>query len=309
LGTPLEQDSWMETSRRRRFYLSILLLPFFVLLVIFIYSLGAPPPPPPVPVAAIAQIRPYVPAPRTFALFSAYTGDSYEVFGSISSQSKKEYAQFHGYDFYVDNDLFSLHSASLHSWQDKAAIRTKGFKRHLADHQWAWWTDVDIVITNATIRLEDVVALPDVDGKTPPDEEFDMVVSKDWGGRQVQTGSVLIRGSSMGRQLVEWWEEGIIKHEEHDDLRGFEKMLQLHPEAEKRIKWVPQKVLNSYPHIVTDSYNLMKDNGGHDIWKEGDFVVHIVNCLRTRKTYECYGIASEYLYRFRQSAEKLIRNN
>lgn len=94
------------------------------------------------------------------------------------------YANKHNYaltiDYEVDNsDVLSRRNPVWHKLNmiEDAIDR---IQREESSAKWIWWLDWDTVITNTTIRLEDIVdeALVRYNGEDPGDVE--MVMTKDW---------------------------------------------------------------------------------------------------------------------------------
>jgi len=238
------------------------------------------------------------------AIVTAYEGTRYDVMGLLSSQTKAKYAAFRNYAYHLDQDLVT----SSMTFQQKSASRIAIFKRHWHQYEWLLWTDADVLVTNPEIRLEDVIAkhAPDGSGKH-------VIVSKDWGGRQVNPGVTFLRTSTEGRQFLEAWEEEIALNEHHDDLLavrdGIEKKHR--PELEY-VQFVSQEELNSYPHLTLkhEGYNstTVEHHESHHLWKDGDLFVHVVNCLRQYTLLDapcCNGIAAFYWAEFMRKLNAL----
>lgn len=65
----------------------------------------------------------------------------------------------------------------------------------LPAHQWVFWLDADTVVTNPSVRLEEL--LPGVGGP-------DLVLTSDASG--VNAGAWMVRNSSWARAFLErWW--------------------------------------------------------------------------------------------------------
>eukprot|EP01089_Gocevia_fonbrunei_P022412 TRINITY_DN905_c0_g6_i1.p1 TRINITY_DN905_c0_g6~~TRINITY_DN905_c0_g6_i1.p1 ORF type:complete len:439 (+),score=105.36 TRINITY_DN905_c0_g6_i1:132-1448(+) len=231
-----------------------------------------------------------------FAIISAYKGQLYEPMGIIADLTKEKYADLQGYDYYSDPSLFKPDM----TWNEKSAIRLNLYRKYLPNYEWVFWTDSDVLIVNPTIQLENIV-----------DDDHDAVMSKDWGGRQVNPGSMLLRNSEGGWALLDAWQEFLADDESgHDDLRAFSLLCEKRPELEQRVKWVPQRTINAYPHMgMRDkSYDfILNPDHGHDLWSPGDFVVHIVDCLRDYGTKDpmcCSGLAAWYYKEFEYAWRK-----
>jgi hypothetical protein len=166
-----------------------------------------------------------------FAIVSNWNGPGFEDIAELTIPNRIEYARRHGYIERMHNfpDHYGKISALLENW--KAAA-------------WLWWLDVDAVITNPSIRLEDLAG-----------EDSDVVVACDSHG--INTGSILIRTTKSTRKILEAIRRLRSTYERGPwhDQNGF--AYQLWTIAD-RVKVVPKRRLNSYP----------------DDWRPGDFVLH-----------------------------------
>ena len=50
-------------------------------------------------------------------------------------------------------------------------------------------------------------------------------------------------------EILNMWEYYIEKDEHHSDLRALELLIEERPDLAQRFKFVPQSLMNSYPHI------------------------------------------------------------
>eukprot|EP01087_Luapelamoeba_hula_P001741 TRINITY_DN1152_c0_g1_i1.p1 TRINITY_DN1152_c0_g1~~TRINITY_DN1152_c0_g1_i1.p1 ORF type:complete len:336 (+),score=52.40 TRINITY_DN1152_c0_g1_i1:62-1009(+) len=220
------------------------------------------------------------------AILTAYHGDEYEVMGMLSDMTKQKYCDLYGYTLYVDNHLFKQSM----NWNQKSAIRTLSIRQHLKNHDWVFWTDSEIFIVNPAKRLSGLI-----------DDKYDVIMSKDWGGRQLNPGSSLFRNSAKAIEILNAWEFYIEDRSHHDDLRAFEDLVRERPDLASRVKWVHQRELNAYPDIeLKDKSYVMDLNSGHHYYEDGDLLVHIVNCLRDwgKDRVCCHGMGVYYYYLF-----------
>eukprot|EP01088_Endostelium_zonatum_P019546 TRINITY_DN679_c0_g1_i1.p1 TRINITY_DN679_c0_g1~~TRINITY_DN679_c0_g1_i1.p1 ORF type:complete len:400 (+),score=91.14 TRINITY_DN679_c0_g1_i1:72-1271(+) len=249
----------------------------------------------------LPALAPPVPTGKAkFAVITAYQGELYETMGMIADLTKEKYCELHGYHFLNDPSLFHQDM----TWNQKSAIRLNLYRKHLKNYDWVVWSDSDVIFVNPNVKLESLV-----------DDNYDCIVSRDWGDRQVNPGSMILRNSPGGWKLLDLWVEYIAKPETyHDDLRAFQLMTEQRKDIEERVKYIPQHNINAYPHfgMRDKSYDqLLKPENGHDLWKKGDFVVHVVDCIRDGGKKDpvcCAGLAAWYMKEFEFSYRSLIED-
>eukprot|EP00184_Porphyridium_aerugineum_P002187 CAMPEP_0184696018 /NCGR_PEP_ID=MMETSP0313-20130426/3454_1 /TAXON_ID=2792 /ORGANISM="Porphyridium aerugineum, Strain SAG 1380-2" /LENGTH=372 /DNA_ID=CAMNT_0027154567 /DNA_START=95 /DNA_END=1209 /DNA_ORIENTATION=- len=243
--------------------------------------------------------------PLRFAIISAHVGSKYGVMASLAAETKSHYARLYGYSFFSDHDLLD----EKMSFQQKSGIRIAAFRRHMDDHDWLMWLDTDVLIVNANKSLDTIVNsyAPEGSGKF-------VIISKDWGGRQVNPGVTLLSTSKEGRAFVDQWENEINLVHSHDDLLAIRDGMEKNNDPElEYVRWVRQNVLNSYAQVelLHQPFNstTVEHHESHDLWKPGDQFVHVVNCLRQYHRLDsvcCDGIASYYYYQFFQSLRAVL---
>jgi len=240
------------------------------------------------------------------AITTAYDGDKYNVMGMLASDTKSKYAALHNYAHFLDNDLLEHNM----SFQQKSGSRIAVFRRHWNDYDWLLWTDADVLLTNPEIRLEDII-----EEHAPDGSGIHLLMSKDWGGRQVNPGVSLIRTSPEGKQFLDRWEAEIQTARYHDDLLAIKEGMEKNKDPELQyLKFVPQHVLNSYPadSLKYEAYNstTVEHNRSHEFWEPGHLFVHVVNCLRQSPhildAQCCDGIAARYWYEFNSRLQKML---
>eukprot|EP01087_Luapelamoeba_hula_P002348 TRINITY_DN1202_c0_g1_i1.p1 TRINITY_DN1202_c0_g1~~TRINITY_DN1202_c0_g1_i1.p1 ORF type:complete len:362 (+),score=46.77 TRINITY_DN1202_c0_g1_i1:30-1115(+) len=229
------------------------------------------------PVSPVSGLR--------IAIISAHKGEKYDYMAKLSGETKKKYAAMHGYTFIEDNELIPDDA----TWNQRSAIRTRCFIKHMDDFDYMFWTDVDIFFLNPLVSLEQLILAG---------QGADVICSKDWGGRQLNPGSMIVKSSEFTRKFILEWEEAIERVV--DDLRAFEEVMKEHPDYEpRRIRFVSQSILNPYHHVeVQDNEITPKPNpdpDGHDLWDGRAVLVHVINCLRTSRG-DC-NILANHFYR------------
>jgi len=218
------------------------------------------------------------------ALISAFKGDRYAYMAKLSAETKKKYAKMHGYTYFQDDDLIS----DTATWHQRSAIRTKAFMQHIDDFDWMYWSDVDVFFTNPFVTMEDIIK----EGRGAH-----VIVSRDWGDRQVNPGSMLVKCSTFVKKFIADWDAAI--EEVTDDLRAFQKLMQDNPDYENRkVRYIKQSILNPYHDVeVTNDGKISPQPrphpDGHELWTKDALMVHVVNCLRTARN-DCHVLADHY---------------
>eukprot|EP00180_Rhodochaete_pulchella_P002580 Plantae.Rhodophyta-Rhodochaete_pulchella.ctg39631.p2 GENE.Plantae.Rhodophyta-Rhodochaete_pulchella.ctg39631~~Plantae.Rhodophyta-Rhodochaete_pulchella.ctg39631.p2 ORF type:complete len:377 (+),score=97.02 Plantae.Rhodophyta-Rhodochaete_pulchella.ctg39631:25-1131(+) len=234
-----------------------------------------------------------------YAILTAYEGDKYKVMARLSSQTKAKYAARQDYAFFIGNDLLRPGM----SFSQKSAVRIELFRRHWDEFDWLMWTDADVLFTNPDISLYQVISKA-----IPPELVNDkhVIMSKDWGGRQVNPGVSLIRTTPQGKEFLDRWEAEIREANSHDDLLAIRDGMEKKKAPElKYVVFVEQHVLNSYPHLTLkhEPYNesTAEHHKSHQLWQPGHLMVHVVNCLRQWHKIDehaCNGVAAYYWTEF-----------
>eukprot|EP00457_Paulinella_chromatophora_P007823 gb/GEZN01007849.1/.p1 GENE.gb/GEZN01007849.1/~~gb/GEZN01007849.1/.p1 ORF type:complete len:445 (-),score=48.91 gb/GEZN01007849.1/:101-1435(-) len=239
-------------------------------------------------------------------IVSAYDGSKYITMGNLASDTKSKYAELWGYHYSIDNDVLQRKANNFNA---KSAGRIDVYRKHMdKGYDWIVWTDGDVLVTNPRFRLEDVIQR-----YAPEGSDKHMIMARDWGGGQAQTGVMFLKCSKEGREFLDEWEHQIELDKIHDDLLAIKTM------ESKRIQpyygwmgWTKDMwELQSYPHLeLREHYNAKggsEHSSSHAIWMHGDFMVHVVNCLRQSYKIDvasCDGIAAWYWnYFFEQVRE------
>lgn len=80
------------------------------------------------------------------AIIMSYETDYYGELGKIAEKDKRDYANKHGYDFYVNYD--KLDPDRKPSW-----YKVLMAKKHLPDYDWIFYVDADTIIMEHDIPL------------------------------------------------------------------------------------------------------------------------------------------------------------
>ncbi|KXT07951.1 hypothetical protein AC579_3910 [Pseudocercospora musae] len=195
-------------------------------------------------------------------------------YDDITIQNKISYARTHGYDLLWDFDYTSPYPKV---WDKLYNTRHAALSEK---YSWIWALDFDALITNTTIRLEDILThslkyAEDHESKTP--STIQIILTKDH--EPINLGSVLFRSSPWIIDFLAKWSSryGAICPQngaeplcnEQEILRD---MLAVNAEgARDHTVIVPQKWMNSYAEEINRFLD-PKDEGR--VWEKGDFVIH-----------------------------------
>mgnify|MGYP006973210499 CR=1 FL=1 len=72
-----------------------------------------------------------------------------------------------------------------------------------------------------------------------------------------------------------------------------------------------QSRMNAYPDVeLKDKSYKREPNSGHAYWQPGDFVVHIVNCLRdwNKDAVCCHGLGAYYYNLFEENYQLFMES-
>ncbi len=181
------------------------------------------------------------------------TGFSYKELSDITSKSVIEYCDLHGYSYLIENK--DLDPARHSSWSKVSLSR-----KYLANYDWVWCTDIDIMIMNQTIRLENIV-----------DDNYDVLITcYDNNIDLLNTGSIIYKNTPWTHEfLKEIYDDtkypigGPYVFFEQSAIINFYKN---NPSEQKHFKMIHPRVINSHYHagFINRGFN----------YSHGDFVVH-----------------------------------
>ena len=207
--------------------------------------------------------------------------DAYAQLGNITiSNNCKKYCDKHGYDLIVRTTDFMMPKSQM--GYEKIDLILSVLKTN--QHDLIFWRGVDTMITNFTIKLNEIVEL---------DNFF--IIAADVHG--INADSFLIKNC---QQSIEFFEEILRDRFNYIDEQHAFKMLQ----HKYNIKVIPQKYINSYDYSLYCSYEPFNHNGyqteceaGVDIfgqtgqWSIGDFMIHWPGITLDKRIQ----LANEYL--------------
>ncbi|KAF2206506.1 glycosyltransferase family 34 protein [Cercospora zeae-maydis SCOH1-5] len=185
--------------------------------------------------------------------------------------NKNRYAAKHGYDIIWD---FEKNNNYFKDWDRLKAMEKviRGKLEGENSYEWIWWTDYDSIITNSSIKLENLVddALTGIEdpARRP---EIDIIMTPDcW---PMNSGSLLVRATKWSLEWIkEMWRQKEVEGTE-GNMRSLQDCLRdmvlnnLHNIAQKGM-FVKQYKMNAFPpeiHCVEDDR----------FWQPGDFMIHM----------------------------------
>jgi hypothetical protein len=189
------------------------------------------------------------------------------------ADTKAKYCALHGYAFFTDNDLVG----AVKGWHKKSAARIAVLNRHFDDgYEWVVWSDSDILITNPARTFDEIV-----DKWAPAELNKHVILTKDWGGAQIQTGTMFIKCSPEGRKFIDTWAQAIKDHDFGDDLLG---LIQLEKDNDPVMEYIVytdnQDEFNPYAHLTLRDVFTMEGpehSDSHDLWEKGDIMVRVLS--------------------------------
>lgn len=198
-------------------------------------------------------------------MFTQYT-PNFESMAQITIPGREEYAQRHGYDFFIDKSEWVKKEIGL--GQDKCLYMAKLLKEN-PSVDWFWWLGCDALITNHNIKLETLI-----------DNDFEFIVTKDDHG--VCADSFLIKNSKNGIEYLEHLAEFHLMGSEQAHMWEDEG----NPKWKAITKYLPQHTMNSYSAKYYPHKGPVDVFGQRLGWQSGDFVLHAITGLLTHLTIE-----------------------
>jgi len=181
---------------------------------------------------------------------------NYADLAALTNQSKKEYCDRHGYQFYVLTEM----KFSTITGFNKIHFALEILLAH-PEIEWLLFSECDAMITNQTIRIEDRI-----------DNNYHFIVPVD--RLNLNSGNFLIRNSSEGLSYLRMI---IAKEQEYQEVEWAEQQVIIDTieQYQDIVKIVPQKYMNSYEPEIYDYCDARFDIlGNSGAWEPGDWIVH-----------------------------------
>jgi len=189
-------------------------------------------------------------------------------YAPITVNGKREYCERHNYTFY---NYTSMEEKWSPEWS-KIIYCLK----HLKQHDWIFWSDVDAMITNYNFKIESIL-----------DETVDIIVSNDIGG--MNTGSFLIKNSEWSYNFLQklyslrdQYEKGdrSFRSNQANQFTDQDAMVNLFmsnwDNSRVHFKFIDKRIFNSYAMTKADD------------WQYGDFILHMPAVMWRKEKFEKY---------------------
>jgi len=177
----------------------------------------------------------------------------------LSLRNHWAYAKAHNYDLIIDYDFTEERGPVWHKIPMIEDLVKKG------QHEWTWWIDFDSLITNGTMKLENVIAEALKGHQNPT--EVDMILTADC--FPLNAGSMIIRN---GPRILKYLDAmrvcGRENHDksEQDCLRDM--IVTNRYNLKKHTLMIPQWKINAFPPEIKCLDEAQR------AWERGMFVIH-----------------------------------
>ena len=170
-------------------------------------------------------------------------------------QNKALYAERHGYAYACKTDNFyNVNIGFEKIWFLRDML--EGYP----DIEWIWWTGCDTLITNFTIKLEDII-----------DNNYHFIIATDC--NDINADSFLIRNSPEGRAYIQMIIGQYPLYYNHNWAEQ-QVMIDTYEDNKDIIKIVPQKTFNSYDCKLYPTQAAVDRHGNSSDWTKGDLLIH-----------------------------------
>jgi hypothetical protein len=204
------------------------------------------------------------------AILTFAVGADYKRAMEPGMASKRAYAARHGYTFLEGGEDV---------WDRKKPIpwsKIRFILKYLDDYDYLFWSDGDVILTNPSIRLEDLLFPLLPAGK-------DMLWCRDACGN-LNNGNVLFRGrSAWARSYLEraYAQEDLTHHIWWDNA-AFIRLFEMNADDRNHIETCQN------PRLF-NAYLFDRNNGTEDpaLYKPGDFLVHFAGVYDSLNIHRC----------------------
>ncbi|ORY09749.1 galactosyl transferase GMA12/MNN10 family-domain-containing protein [Clohesyomyces aquaticus] len=196
-----------------------------------------------------------------------------------SLKNKDFYARRHGYDLIVDYESQATRGTTWLKFDMVKRLVDAG------KHDWIWWVDFDTLITNTTVRLEDIIyeSLANV---TAP-EEIDLLLTDDCNG--LNDGSFIVRSSKRSIAFLvgvsALHDTNLLEGKNNlNDQEAMRDYLALKGPLTKHALMIPQNKINAFPEEI-GCYDAEQKK-----WEKGMFVIHFAGAWAHVKDKDATGL-------------------
>ncbi|KAK3081174.1 hypothetical protein LTS18_009429 [Coniosporium uncinatum] len=207
-------------------------------------------------------------------------------------RNKQDYGQKHNYDVFIDFEAKDEQGLMWHKFNMVERLVNDPDK----DYDWIWWLDFDVLITNHTVALADIITDNLVNATNP--DEIDFMLTPDC--MELNAGSMLFRArpstlrllsrvraygrrypdiseqdclrdialghSSQASEIARAQNNVVASHDVDDD--DVEQPLETPHRQDKSVLFLKQNTMNAFPEEIT-----CYEKGGGP-WRKGMFAVH-----------------------------------
>jgi len=182
----------------------------------------------------------------------------YRVTVEPGIKSKEAYCQRHGYILLINDGSGYYDGERDPTWYKPLVVR-----RILEDYDFVFFSDADVVITNQSIRLEDIIE---------PYKTFDMVIASDC-GCGANAGHWFLRNTSWSLDMLHYWwnKTDFINAQFLEQAAWLDMWNKNEVDMRQHATIHPnQRAFNSFhkqPWVADEA-----------VWQSGDFLIHCAGC-------------------------------
>lgn len=188
----------------------------------------------------------------------SFNNESFEELADVTDSTKIEYGNIHGYEVYLKKNNWrssDMGFARIHYVKEAFEL--------FPETEWLFLVDCDAIITNYTIKIEDMV-----------DNNYHLIYTVYHNGFNVGNG--LFRNSPEGRDYIDYILSLEGKYLPHP-WKEQQAIIDTYERYKNIIKVVPARFMNSLQRQVYDRNQLPTeiDLLGHNmLWQPGDWALH-----------------------------------
>jgi hypothetical protein len=190
-----------------------------------------------------------------------YATENYRALADLTDENKIRYCEKWGYEFH---GRIVPETIEERPYSELGFDKVEFVRDYLDRCDWAWFTDVDSLITNFNKQIEDVIN---------EYSQADFLVATWMNG--INAGSYLVKNSDIGKAIL----DGILSRRGqfiHEQAALIDVVAS--GKFEDNIKIVPQRLINAGDYNLfgdpTDQANRLDKLGTCGQWEEGDLLIH-----------------------------------
>lgn len=192
------------------------------------------------------------------AMVTAGTSNLIKV-SSLSAELNMRYARMHDYAFYQYHDV--MVPKYMVTW-NKVRVLMDMLNR--TKHEWVMWVDTDAVVTNRSVRVEDIItAAESLEHHRSPNDHstltnprsttLDLLLCDDIGGWELNTGVMLWRNTQWSKDMLKkLWAMEHLPHMRGAEQGQLIELLRREDPTRRRHHIFHQSVFNAHPKVHHD---------------------------------------------------------